>query len=165
MPYSDPERRRAYGRDWMKRNPERAREAMRRWRAAHPEAHRAARDEWDRAHAESSRLRRQRYRLRHPEIRRLIGQTRRAREAGAAGSYTAAEWIALVTEYGSRCAYCRALAPLQPDHRVPLARGGTNHIDNILPACGACNRRKHTMTEEEFRARLASERDRDLQFD
>jgi 5-methylcytosine-specific restriction endonuclease McrA len=40
---------------------------------------------------------------------------------------------------------------------VPLARGGTNFIDNILPACRGCNARKHTMTEEEFRARLALE--------
>ena len=30
MPYSDPERRRAYGREWMRRNAEKAREAMRR---------------------------------------------------------------------------------------------------------------------------------------
>jgi 5-methylcytosine-specific restriction endonuclease McrA len=36
-------------------------------------------------------------------------------------------------------------------------RGGTNFIDNILPACRGCNARKHTMTEEEFRARLAVE--------
>jgi len=45
------------------------------------------------------------------------------------------------------------------DHRIPLARGGDNTIANILPACGRCNRRKHLMTEEEFRARLAAERD------
>lgn len=49
--------------------------------------------------------------------------------------------------------------PLQVDHRIPLARGGSNSIDNILPACGRCNRRKHLMTEAEFRARLAAERD------
>jgi hypothetical protein len=33
MPYLDPEKRHAYGREWMKRNPEKAREAMRRGRA------------------------------------------------------------------------------------------------------------------------------------
>src|SRR5712692_7615177 len=105
MPYSDPERRRAYGREWMKRNPEKAREAMRRWRAAHAEAHRTARDGWDRTHPESSSLRRRRYAKRHPEIRRLIGQTRRAREIGAVGSYAAAEWRALIAVHGARCAY------------------------------------------------------------
>jgi hypothetical protein len=30
MPYRDLERRREYGREWMKRNPDKAREAMRR---------------------------------------------------------------------------------------------------------------------------------------
>ena len=44
------------------------------------------------------------------------------------------------------------------DHRTPLERGGTNEIANILPACVRCNLRKHLMTEDEFRARLAAER-------
>jgi hypothetical protein len=41
MPYADPEKRRAYGREWMKRNPEKARAGMRRWRQRHPEIHAA----------------------------------------------------------------------------------------------------------------------------
>ena len=48
--------------------------------------------------------------------------------------------------------------PLEQDHRVPLDRGGMNWIENILPACRVCNARKHLMTEDEFRARLATER-------
>ena len=60
---------------------------------------------------------------------------------------------------GERCAYRGEAGPLEPDHRVPLARGGTNFIANILPACRRCNAEKHTMTEDEFRARLAAERD------
>jgi 5-methylcytosine-specific restriction endonuclease McrA len=40
---------------------------------------------------------------------------------------------------------------------VPLCRGGSNEISNILPACRHCNRRKHRKTEEEFRALLAAE--------
>jgi hypothetical protein len=52
-----------------------------------------------------------------------------------------------------------------PDRSSPITgprsrSGGTNYIDNILPACGSCNRRKHTYTEEEFRARLAAEIER-----
>jgi hypothetical protein len=34
------------------------------------------------------------------------------------------------------------------DHRIPLGRGGSNLIANILPACRRCNRRKHLMGEE-----------------
>jgi len=101
----------------------------------------------------------------HPEVRRAKDANRRAREHAAPGKYTAAEWLDLVQRYDGRCAYDGAMGPLQPDHRIPLARGGTNDIGNILPACGPCNRRKHLMTEEEFRARLEEERRRNLESD
>ena len=157
MPYRDPEMRRAYGRDWMKRNPEKARDAMRRWRARHPEEHKRARDGWDAAHPESANARRNRYRRAHPEVRRVIWQLRRARLAGAGGKFTAKEWADLVLQYQGKCAYDGAAGPLQPDHRIPLALGGSNTIENILPACGRCNRRKHLMSEADFRAQLARE--------
>jgi 5-methylcytosine-specific restriction endonuclease McrA len=98
------------------------------------------------------------YQRTHPELRRQLSARRRARKVEAAGTFTLAEWLALVDLWDGRCAYCGERAPLQIDHRVPLARGGTNSIDNILPACGPCNRRKHSMFEQEFRARLAAEK-------
>lgn len=158
MPYTDPEQRRAYGRAWMKRNPEKARAAMRLWRARHRDLHAAetraryARDPkrfQQRTDASPNR----------PAVRRAMHQRRRARLLGAGPHFTAAEWIALVEAHGNRCAYDGAPAPLHADHRLPLERGGTNEIANILPACVRCNLRKHLMTEEEFRARLAVERE------
>ena len=158
MPHRDPEQRRAYGREWMKRNPDKAREAMRRWRNRHPADH----SEDSRAYYTRHRERLARYfadyQRTHPELRRQLAARRRARKLEAAGSFTVGEWLALVERWGGRCAYCGEGAPLEIDHRVPLARGGTNSIDNILPACGPCNRRKHAMSEEEFRARLAAEK-------
>src|SRR5437899_2840801 len=167
MPYADPDKRRAYGRAWMKRNPEKARAAMRRWRQRHPDAHAAqsralyARDpKRFQARTDASPNR--------PSVRRAMHERRRARAAGAGPSFTAAEWTALVETYGNRCAYDGAPGPLHADHRVPLARGGTNEIQNILPACARCNLRKHLMTEEEYRSRLAvgreaTQRDRSLE--
>lgn len=41
-----------------------------------------------------------------------------------------------------RCHYCGAapeMAELQVDHVVPVAMGGTNHIDNLTTACAQCN--------------------------
>src|SRR5213593_4127524 len=158
VPYRDIERRRAYGREWMRRNREKAREAMRRCRARHSDQHKRSRDAYDSAHPIAAAQRRKRYRDRHPEVRRVIAVARRAREMQAEGKYTAREWTLLVRQHGDACAYCGATGPLQPDHRVPLSRGGSNHITNILPACGPCNRRKHVMTEAEFGARLAREK-------
>jgi 5-methylcytosine-specific restriction endonuclease McrA len=168
MPYRDPERRRAYGREWIKRHPEKAREAMRRWRNRHPADH----SQDSRAYYARHRERLARYfaefQRTHPELRRHLSARRRARKLEAAGSFTVGEWLALLELWDGRCAYCGERAPLEIDHRVPLARGGTNSIDNILPACGPCNRRKHAMWEEEFRARLAAEnmtRDRSPRLD
>ena len=158
VPYSDPERRRAYGRAWMKRNAEKAREAMRRWRQQHPEAHRAEL----RAYYARDPVRRQRQIDASPNRKAVrIAMKHRRRERGAAGgpSFTYKDWLAIVERSGGRCAYCGVEASLQVDHRTPLARGGTNGVENILPACGTCNQRKHTQTEAEFRARLAAEED------
>src|SRR5213594_1155046 len=104
MPYADPEKRRAYGRKWMKRNPDKARAAMRRWRQRHPDAHAAqsralyARDpKRFQARTDASPNR--------PSVRRAMHERRRARALGAGPSFTAAEWTALVEAYGNRCAY------------------------------------------------------------
>ena len=169
MPRKDPEERRHYQREYIKRTAERHREqskeAMRRWRANNPEA-RLARDRaYRELHKDQVNAGYKRYRARHPEARRAISQRRRARELGATGNYTVVEWIALVHTYRQRCAYCGAQGPLQADHRVPLARGGTHDISNILPACGSCNVRKSAMSEEAFRARMRNARPDDPKID
>lgn len=40
------------------------------------------------------------------------------------------------------CQYCGAFAPnvvLQVDHRIPVAAGGTDDLENLVTACTACN--------------------------
>lgn len=160
VPFKDPERRRAYGRAWMKRFPERAREAMRRWRAAHPAEHAEDSRTYYERNREKRLVKMAQYHAEHPEVVRAKSQAYRARKAEAEGRFGSAEWLTLVELYGGRCAYCGAAGPLEADHRIPLARGGSNEIENILPACRRCNARKHLMTEAEFRARLADEEGR-----
>ena len=165
MPYADPEKRRAYGREWMKRNPEKARAGMQRWRDAHPQEHRAEGRARYARHTERLKAQIAAYHRAHPDVVRAKREKHRALRKGAEGFFTASQWQALVARYEHACAYCGAIGPLEQDHCVPLDRGGTNWIDNILPACRVCNARKHLMTEDEFRARLAAEaaqRDRDL---
>ena len=157
VPNTDPDKRRAYQRRYIRRNYERhlehSRMAMRRWRANNPEA-RLARDRAYKArHKEQVNAGYRRHRVKYPEQRRAISQRRRAREMGASGNFLLAEWRALLVSYDHRCGYCGDGGPMQADHRVPLSRGGTHAITNIIPACGPCNREKATMTEMEFRRR------------
>ena len=44
----------------------------------------------------------------------------------------------------------------QKDHLTPVSRGGSDTIDNIVPACFLCNRKKGDMTEPEFRKALST---------
>jgi 5-methylcytosine-specific restriction endonuclease McrA len=143
----------------MKRNAEKAREAMRRWRERHPQEHRAENAAYYERHAERLNQRIAEYHRANPAVVRAKSQKHRALRLAAEGAFTADDWQRLVRAHEGRCAYCRELAPLEPDHRVALSRGGSNAIENILPACRRCNARKHQMSEAEFRARLAAEKD------
>ena len=52
------------------------------------------------------------------------------------------QWAALKQAWGG-CAYCGADdRPLQRDCVLALSRGGRYTLDNIAPACGACNASK-----------------------
>ena len=99
------------------------------------------------------------YHAAHPEVLRTKSAGYRARARAAEGHFTSVEWCALVARCDGKCAYCGEVGPLEADHRTPLSRGGTNYIDNILPACRRCNGKKAQRTEAEFRARLATEGD------
>jgi 5-methylcytosine-specific restriction endonuclease McrA len=158
MAYKDPDRQRAYAREWLKRNPQKARDAVRRWSKAHPDQRRAAKRLYYARHREQHKAVMSAYHRAHPEVLRAKGNGYRARAREAEGHFTSAEWRALVELHSGKCAYCLLVAPLQVDHRIPLKRGGPNWIANILPACGPCNRKKGQLTEEEFRARMAAER-------
>ena len=77
-------------------------------------------------------------------------------------------------KYGGRCAYCGAeitVKQMQVDHLNPIYRNwgdkhprpdnaGTDTIDNMMPACGPCNRWKSTYPLEEFRTELTAQVER-----
>ena len=154
MPFKDPERRREYAREWIRRNPERAREAMRRWRQRHPDEHNEDTRAYYARHRERLAAYFAAYRRTNRAVRRAIEWRRRARQRSAAGDLTGAQWRALLRTWLHSCAYCGAKGELQADHVIPLARGGDNSVDNCVPACASCNSRKHLLSESEFIARM-----------
>lgn len=66
-------------------------------------------------------------------------QKRRARNMGAAGSFTPTEFDLIVKKQKGRCAECGKRRRLTADHIVPLAGGGTNFAYNIQGLCTSCN--------------------------
>lgn len=44
------------------------------------------------------------------------------------------------------CPYCLMKKPNTIDHVKPLSKGGTNDIENMLPACVSCNSKKGAKT-------------------
>ena len=53
-----------------------------------------------------------------------------------------AEWSALQEVWGC-CAYCGATdSAFQRDCVLPISRGGRYTLDNVVPACRACNASK-----------------------
>ena len=54
-------------------------------------------------------------------------------------------WLAVIQRDHGLCRYCgRPARPLHLDHVVPLAKGGTTVIENLVLACRSCNLRKGT---------------------
>lgn len=122
-------------RERTKANPLLSRAASRKWREANPDKMRIAQERWRMAN-------RERY-LAHVA-------NSRARRRGALGTHTAQEWREKLELFAYCCAYCGEPRVLVREHKVPLSRGGSNDITNIVPACQPCNARKHCLTSIEF---------------
>lgn len=84
---------------------------------------------------------------------RLQGHNKRARKRNARGTHTIGQFWTVCEHYGWKCVYCGlelTKDTVTEDHVIPLSRGGSNAIDNILPACRPCNSRKNSKTYEEY---------------
>jgi 5-methylcytosine-specific restriction endonuclease McrA len=158
------ERTRAINNAWYRRNRDERREYNRRYRLEHGNELRArGRERNRRNYAKDPRAQLDYYRqwrLRNLErARAYVRVSSNKRRAAAAGThFTFAEWEELLRHHAGQCAYCGSTEHIEADHRIPLYRGGSNEINNTLPACRHCNRRMHRRTEEEFRALLQAER-------
>jgi 5-methylcytosine-specific restriction endonuclease McrA len=85
-------------------------------------------------------------------VKRAGKTRRRAREVSAIGSFTWSEVIKLYLALEG-CAYCGlkcGTSDLEPDHVVPLSKGGSNSITNVVPACRWCNGDKRDLLLEDW---------------
>lgn len=116
-------------------------EAAKRWHELNAEKKAA----YDRARrqalaAEIQKAKRDYYKSHRGQIAATQSKNR-ARRMGCSGSHTADEADRLRLEYAGLCAYCQNPAATL-DHVVPLEAGGSDNIDNLVPACWSCNSSK-----------------------
>jgi len=70
-------------------------------------------------------------------------------QQGQLQGYLVREYV--LQKWQRRCSYCGASGiPLQLEHIVPKARGGSNRVTNLALACEPCNTRKGKQTAAEF---------------
>jgi 5-methylcytosine-specific restriction endonuclease McrA len=75
--------------------------------------------------------------------------TGRQYQQGTLAGYECREY--LLEKWGRKCAYCgKENIPLQVEHIVPRAKGGTNRISNLCLACEKCNLAKGTQDVATF---------------
>lgn len=73
-------------------------------------------------------------------------------QQGTLMGYTVREY--LLEKFQRRCAYCDAKdVPLQIEHVVARANGGSNRVSNLALACRPCNEKKNTLPVEVFLAK------------
>lgn len=53
-------------------------------------------------------------------------------------------------EFNGCCAYCGAEGDLHIEHFIPISKGGTHVLGNILPACQPCNYSKTAYDGEQW---------------
>ena len=81
--------------------------------------------------------------LQNPEISGVEYQQ------GELAGYEVREY--LLEKWNRRCAYCGAThVPLEIEHIVPRARGGSDRVSNLTLACRPCNQRKANQSIEDF---------------
>jgi len=112
------------------------------YRKENPEKHREATSRWAKNNRDKVNIMAKRWKQNNPEKIAHIKANRYAREKGAKGSHTLAEWLSVLIGEDYKCVMCGIRGRLTKDHIIPLNKQGTNYIWNIQPLCFSCNASK-----------------------
>jgi hypothetical protein len=142
-------------RRWYRKDPKHGQQCVRRYEKKHPEQKKVSDAKYYQRHKAEHNEQGKRWAVNNPEAYRASrnqrNHSRRARLAQAEGKWFFAEFQALCEASDNRCYYCqKQVDKLTADHMTPLARGGSNWIENIVPVCGSCNSSKGTSTLLEY---------------
>lgn len=101
------------------------------------------------------------YRLLNPHIHKAHSDRRRALKKNAQGFHTSADILVQIHAQTDRkgCLHCWWCGEIiqdcyHVDHRIALARGGSNWPNNLVISCPTCNLSKKAKTPQEWAGRL-----------
>lgn len=142
---ANPEKAKEKDREKRRKNPESMHKSNKRRYDANPEGMRARSRAFRLAHPEQTKAAQHTYRKAHPEKHRADEKRRRATHANApVNDLTHAQWLEIQAAQDHRCYYCgkRCRGKLTQDHILPLSKGGSHTLHNVIGACRSCNSRK-----------------------
>ena len=166
MGYDDPQKERKYQREWREKNKEKLRKYYKRYNKINKEEVAEYQKQYQREHKDKVKQQNKTWYGDHPEKRkeytdRFKEKMAKRAEEGFKPLYKREK---IYIKYRGKCAYCGASIEFREgfeiDHLKPKSRGGTNDIDNLMPACERCNQLKYNSDIEEFRDKIISLRRR-----
>lgn len=107
-------------------------------RANSPE-YRAKKAEHDRAYRKTAEGR----------LTKLRAKARRRQRMGT-HNLTAKQWGRVIDAFDNKCAYCMENTSLTVDHFIPISRGGSTTMGNIVCACASCNSSKQDKLPQDW---------------
>lgn len=121
-----------------------ARQRMKDWRVQHAEELRQYFVDYYQEHRAGKLAYVKTYRHNNPDVDKNHSAKRRALKLAApANDLTVKQWQEIKARYGYRCVYCGCKPRrLTQDHVTPLIKGGSHTVQNVVPACLACNIQK-----------------------
>lgn len=124
--------------NWKRNNPERTKQYMQSWYEEHKEDRQSYNHDYGQENHDGVLER---------------SRKRRAIRHGLDEFFTEEQFFEKFEHLGKKCFYCGVELTNETvtrDHYIPLAKGGNDNIDNIVPCCKNCNSRKRNKMPEDF---------------
>ena len=112
------------------------------WNENNPEYYK----QWNEANPEYYKQWRENNRVRDNEIHLKANHKRRAKLKSNGGEYTLEQWNECLEFFDYKCAYSGAELTkdnTNVEHIIPISKGGTNNIYNIIPTLDSVNKSKN----------------------
>lgn len=131
------EKNRQYFKEYRKNNKDKISIFQKNYQLENAEKIKKQRFEYRENHRQELRQKTKEYKKANPHIVNNYILSRKARKKLNGVFYISAKELQKL--YLSDCFYCGDNENIQIDHVVPISKGGTHSIGNLVPACAECN--------------------------